>query len=130
MVAINQRRHHMNVILPLPAALAVAAALAFVALYLQEDQPWSAISRKIDQLRAPIIPAPAPAPAAAPRVIRREIPPVVPGRHRLENAFDFPAAPYRPFVGVLNPPTARPYIPTIEIQREENPTVELTPATA
>lgn len=120
----------MNVIIPLPAALAVVTALAFVALYLREDQPWATISRTIDQLRAPIIPAPAPAPAAAPRVIRREIPPVVPGRHRLENAYNFTVAPYRPFVGARNPVTARPYIPTIEIEREENPTVELTPVAA
>jgi hypothetical protein len=120
------------VVLPIPAALAIIAALAAVLYRLEHaDQFLDAVDRLLARLTAPVLwsdATPAPARAETPVIAKAYVTlplpearptPVIPGRHRLENALDFPGPPYRPqawpaqtrpFVGILDPIAARPFI--------------------
>jgi len=117
----------MTVVLPLPAAVALIAALVFVAQYLYEDLPWlpaptlrppfnDAVTVELPPSQALLLPT-------------EPTTPVIPGgRHRLENA----RTPYRLMTWNEMAHTnigARPYVTAglIEMQQEERPTVELTP---
>lgn len=123
----------MLVTLTPAAALGVLVVVAFAALYANDGLRWPTFTAR------PVIDPPPPAPRPTRSLPLRETGLVViPGRHRLENALDADAAPYRPvmwsveprqLVGALEPITARPYTlgAVIELEPEERPTVELTP---
>lgn len=123
----------MLVTLTPAAALGVLIIIAFAALYVNDELRWPTFTAR------PVIDPPPPAPRPV-RTLRQQVGPVViPGRHRLENALEASAAPYRPvmwpyeprpLVGALEPVSARPYVTSevvIELTPEERPTVELTP---
>ena len=120
----------MLVTLTPAAALGVLAVVAFAALYVNDELRWPTFTAR------PVIDPPPAAPGPV-LSLRETGPVVIPGRHRLENALDAEAAPYRPvmwpyeprpLVGALKPISARPYVgEVITVELEELPTAELTP---